>query len=83
MALFFNMNSNQEELLKLAYTKIPFGKYKDWYLSDIPEPYYVWFNKKGFPAGKFGDQLRQVHELKVNGMEFLLKEIRKRYPRNR
>lgn len=61
---------------------MPFGKYKDWYLSDIPEPYYVWFNKKGFPAGKFGDQLRQVHELKVNGMEFLLKEIRKRYPRN-
>ena len=76
------MNQPNPQVLKdLVTTKMPFGKYKDWYLSDIPEPYYVWFNKKGFPTGKLGAQLRQVHELKINGMEILLKEIRKRYPK--
>ncbi|SHI78549.1 hypothetical protein SAMN04488096_104260 [Mesonia phycicola] len=69
-----------EELLKLAYTKMYFGKYKDWYLSDIPEPYFVWFNQKGFPPGKTGEQMRAVFELKINGLEYLLKEIRKKYP---
>ena len=57
-----------------------FGKYKDWYLSDIPEPYFVWFNQKGFPPGKTGEQMRAVFELKINGLEYLLKEIRKKYP---
>jgi uncharacterized protein (DUF3820 family) len=73
--------SKNEELLQLAYAKMYFGKYKDWYLSDVPEPYYVWFNQKGFPPGKTGEQMRAVFELKVNGLEHLLKEIRKRYPR--
>ncbi len=71
---------NTEELLKLAYAKMYFGKYKDWYLSDVPEPYFVWFNKKGFPAGKTGEQMRAVFELKINGLEYLLKEIRQKYP---
>ena len=67
-------------LIELAYAKMPFGKYKGHYLSNIPEPYYVWFNQKGFPKGKLGDQLRQVHEMKINSLESLLFEIRKRYP---
>jgi uncharacterized protein (DUF3820 family) len=45
---------NNEQLIELAYAKMYFGKYKDWYLSDVPEPYFVWFNKKGFPPGKTG-----------------------------
>ena len=71
---------NPEELLKLAYAKMYFGKYKDWYLSDVPEPYFVWFNKKGFPPGKTGEQMRAVFELKINGLEYLLKQIRQKYP---
>lgn len=72
---------DQRVLIELAHAKMPFGKYKDRYLSDLPEPYYVWFQQKGFPGGKLGDQMRQVHELKVNSLESLLREIRKRYPR--
>lgn len=71
-----------KHLLDLAYAKMYFGKYKGRFLSDIPEPYYVWFKQKGFPPGKLGNQLQQVYELKLNGMEHLLWEIRKRYPRN-
>ena len=72
---------NPKDLIELAYYKMPFGKYKDRFLSDIPEPYFVWFKQKGFPQGKLGNQMQQVYELKINGMEHLLREIRQRYPK--
>lgn len=55
---------------------MPFGKYEGRYLSELPEPYLVWFQRNGFPAGKLGDQLRAVLEIKVNGLEQLLRDIR-------
>ncbi len=70
----------QQHLLELAYTKMPFGRYKGTFLSDVPEPYFVWFKQKGFPEGKIGQQLAEVYELKLNGLEYLLRDIRKRYP---
>jgi len=70
-----------KDLVKLAYAKMYFGKYKNWYLSDIPEPYYTWFSQKGFPENTLGKQLKAVHEFKVNGLEGMLKEIRRKYPK--
>lgn len=61
-----------EELVKLANMRMPYGKYKGQLLVHIPEPYYVWLRQKGFPAGKLGIQLRQMHEIKVNGLEGLI-----------
>jgi hypothetical protein len=60
---------------------MPFGKYKDRYLIDLPEYYVVWYNQKGFPKGKLGDMLKQVYELKLNGLEELIRNIKKQYPR--
>lgn len=74
------MTPDPQKLLELAYAKMHFGKYKDYFLSDIPEPYYVWFKQKGFPTGKLGNQMQQVYELKVNSLEGMLREIRRRYP---
>lgn len=74
------MLPNPEKLLELAYAKMHFGKYKNYFLSDIPEPYYVWFKQKGFPPGKLGNQMQEVYELKVNSLEGMLREIRRRYP---
>lgn len=68
----------REELIKLANMKMPFGKYKGHFLVDIPEPYYVWFHEKGFPNGKFGDQLRLMHEIKVNGLEHFIRPLVKK-----
>ena len=68
-------------LIDLAHTKMPFGKYKDRYLIDLPEYYVVWYNQKGFPKGKLGDMLKQVYELKLNGLEELIRTIKKQYPR--
>ncbi len=59
-------------LLKLSKTRMPFGKYKDRLLIDLPEPYVVWFSRQGFPKGQLGEMLRMVYEIKVNGLEYLL-----------
>ncbi|AXT63386.1 hypothetical protein D1816_24590 [Aquimarina sp. AD10] len=67
----------REFLLKLAHTKMPFGKYKDRYLIDLPEYYIVWYYNKGFPKGVLGQQLQTVYELKLNGLEHLIRNIKK------
>jgi uncharacterized protein (DUF3820 family) len=69
--------SNPEYLLKLIKTRMPFGKYKGKLLVDLPEPYLVWFSQQGFPDGKIGEMLRSVYEIKLNGLEYLLKPLRK------
>ena len=63
-------------LLKLAKIRMPFGKYKERRLIDLPEPYVVWFAQKGFPDGELGDMLRMVYEIKVNGLEYLFMPLR-------
>ncbi|MFD1615079.1 DUF3820 family protein [Gelatiniphilus marinus] len=75
------MTPDKDFLIKLAHTKMPFGKYKDRYLIDLPEYYVVWYNNKGFPKGKLGDMLKQVYELKLNGLEDLIRNIQRKYPR--
>ena len=69
-------NNQQHELEKLANTKMPFGKFKGRHLIDLPEHYIVWYNNKGFPVGKLGDQLRLVYELQLNGLEDLVRKLR-------
>ena len=55
---------------------MPFGKYKDRYLADLPETYLVWFSRQGLPEGKLGRMLQAMLELKVNGLEKLLVPLR-------
>lgn len=75
------MQSPQAQLIELAYARMPFGKYKDTYLIDLPEFYLVWFRNKGFPPGKLGEQLQLVFELKLNGLEGMVRDVRVRFPR--
>ena len=73
--------NNRKELITLAHTKMPFGKYEGKYLIEIPEYYIVWYSNKGFPAGTLGKQLQLVYELKLNGLEDLIRNIRRQYPK--
>ena len=65
------------DLTELANARMPYGKYKDRYLTDLPDAYLVWFKRKGFPQGKLGLLLQAIHEIKVNGLEKLLIPLRR------
>ncbi len=62
-------------LMDLIKTPMPFGKYQGRPLYTLPEPYLVWFKQKGFPKGKLGIQLETLYEIKLNGLEYLLKQL--------
>jgi uncharacterized protein (DUF3820 family) len=67
-------------LIELVRMRMPFGKYKNRILCDLPESYLVWFHRKGFPQGEIGMLLSALYEIKLNGLEYLLKPIRKNQP---
>jgi len=75
------LESQQQTLIKLAHAKMPFGKYEGWHLIELPEYYVVWYSNKGFPKGELGRQLQLVYELKLNGLEELVRNIRRNYPK--
>ena len=64
---------NEQDLLDALNTTMPFGKYKGRKLIDLPEPYLVWFHREGFPKGKLGEQLALIYEIKLNGLEKLVR----------
>lgn len=67
---------NSEILTELVNFKMPFGKYKDQVIADLPERYLVWYRQKGFPKGKLGILLETMYEIKLNGLEYLLRPLR-------
>jgi len=68
---------NQEYLVDIANMKMPFGKYSGRALIDLPEEYLLWFRKKGFPHGKLGVLLEMTLEIKIEGLEALIKPLKK------
>jgi uncharacterized protein (DUF3820 family) len=73
-----DQDQSKKFLLKLANTKMPYGKYEGRYMIDIPEYYIVWYRNKGFPKGQIGEMLATVYELKLNGLEQLVRNLRKK-----
>ena len=67
---------NGNLLLELVSMKMPFGKYEGKILCDLPVSYLEWFQRKGFPKGKLGTLLETMYEIKLNGLEYLLRPLR-------
>ena len=65
----------EQQLLEAIQQTMPFGKYQGRKLLDLPEPYLVWFHRQGFPNNKLGQQLALMYEVKVNGLEAMLKPL--------
>jgi len=63
-------------LLQLVKMKMPFGKFNDRILCDLPVSYLEWFQRKGFPKGKLGALLETLYEININGQEDILKPLR-------
>ncbi len=74
MTLMLN-DPDPQLMLEAINQTMPFGKYAGRKLLQLPEPYLVWFARKGFPAGKLGQQLALVHEIKVNGLEAMMQPL--------
>ena len=67
---------SHEHLLKLAKWKMPFGKYAGWALIDLPEEYLFWFQKNEFPSGELGELMKFCLDLKVEGLDSLIKPLK-------
>ncbi len=71
-----------EDLLLLVTRTMPYGKYKDRLLADLPGHYLNWFARAGFPNGELGQLLALMHEIDHNGLSELLTPLRKSRPRS-
>ena len=69
------LEAKPENLRKLKTMRMPFGKFQGMNLIDLPEPYVVWFYDKGLPPGELGELMAELYEIKVNGLESLIKSL--------
>jgi uncharacterized protein len=67
------LKADPQSLRQLAAARMPFGKYQGRLLVDLPETYVVWLVRQQLPAGALGRQLQEIYEIKVNGLEDLLR----------
>ncbi len=68
----------KENLIEIANTAMPFGKYKGRMLIDLPEEYLLWFARKGeFPQGKLGALMEMTLAIKLEGLDSLVKPLKK------
>jgi uncharacterized protein (DUF3820 family) len=67
--------NNQNELFQLNTVQMPYGKYKGVKLIDLPESYIVWYYGQGLPSGELGKLLGLLYEIKLNGLEELVRKV--------
>jgi len=66
--MFKSSDQQKKTLIKLANYRMPFGKYANRLLVDIPEKHYIWFSYKGFPEGELGEFMIMMLDIKINGL---------------
>ena len=69
---------NENILIDIVVQKMPYGKYKNKFIYQLPEAYLVWYHNKGFPQGKLGMLLNTIYEIKLNGLDYLFDPIIKK-----
>jgi uncharacterized protein len=72
-----NVKPDSQILIDIVQTKMPFGKYKGTFISELPVYYLEWLHNKGFPPGKLGMMLASVYEIKINGLSTILAAVKK------
>jgi len=72
------MDQGARDLIDLGTMAMPFGKYAGRKLVDLPEPYVLWMNQKGSLNGRLGRLFAILYEVKLNGLEGLVREAASR-----
>ena len=67
---------NNEILKEIITTPMPYGKYKGTIIADLPVYYLEWFSTQGFPKGKLGMLLSTVFEIKTNGLQKIIDNLK-------
>ena len=75
--MLHSLTPDPQILVALVKMKMPFGKYKDTLICDLPVSYLEWFQRQGFPADKLGMLLQTALVIKMNGLGDLLVTIKK------
>ena len=67
----------KENLIEIANTRMPFGKYQGRVLIDLPEEYLLWFaRKETFPPGHLGQLMAFTLLIKTEGLTHLVQPLR-------
>lgn len=75
---FWVSEMEKEQLVEIANTVMPFGKYKGRRLIDVPEEYLLWFARKDeFPAGKLGELMQITLLIKTEGLSQLVQPLKR------
>ncbi len=69
------LQADPEELRRLLAARMPYGRHQGQRLIDLPEPYVVWLVRHQLPEGRLGEQLLAIYDIKVNGLEGLLRPL--------
>ncbi|MFW5706338.1 MAG: DUF3820 family protein [Bacteroidota bacterium] len=64
-------------LKDMIVTPMPYGIYKGRMICDLPVHYLEWFQRQGFPKGKLGMLMQTVYEIKINGLDNIITQLKK------
>lgn len=67
---------NPDILKEIITTPMPYGKYKGVMIADLPSHYLEWFSTQGFPKGKLGMLLATTFEIKTNGLQEIINNLK-------
>jgi uncharacterized protein (DUF3820 family) len=78
MMRLLESNVDKEQLVEIANTEMPFGKYKGRRLIDVPEEYLLWFARKDqFPPGDLGELMAITLLIKTEGLTQLVQPLKR------
>jgi uncharacterized protein (DUF3820 family) len=62
-------------LIRLVKARMPYGRFQNRYITELPVSYLEWIHRNGYPSGNLGQYLSTMHEIKINGLDYLLDPI--------